>query len=132
MKKKRTVWFGVPVIIVRGVVLSSVLFAVVFVGGWELLMYAIESKWVPIEMFTDRPWMMWMLVLSPFAAVLGSWALASRLVEPMARFQKLKGRMCFVCGYEIGEGFEECSECGAPWSFDDLNRAYRWMAEGKK
>ncbi|MEQ9205913.1 MAG: hypothetical protein RLN78_00950 [Phycisphaerales bacterium] len=41
------------------------------------------------------------------------------------RMKRLKGRACFVCNYEIAEGLDRCSECGAVWSLDDLNRYWR-------
>ena len=130
--KKRTVWFGTPVIVVRGVVVTIGLFTIVIGGGWKLVLLAFEHKWIPMEMLIDRPWLLWMLMLAPIGMTALSWVLATRVSVPITRFQKLRGRMCFVCGYEIADGLDCCSECGARWSLDDLSKGWRKMAEGKE
>lgn len=48
-----------------------------------------------------------------------------RMSRYTKRMKRLKGRACFVCNYEIAEGLDRCSECGAAWSMDDLSRQWR-------
>jgi hypothetical protein len=130
--KKRTVWFGNPIIVLRGAVVSGLFFAVFFVGAWELFVYLLGVDLVK-DFLVDR---MWLVVVMPIVYVFGGMGLgmfvASRVGDPMVRLRELKGRMCLGCGYEIGEELNECSECGARWSLDDLNRFWRWFATVKQ
>ncbi len=129
--KKRTVWFGVPVYVVR----MFMPFAVVsgLVVAWYLLSALLTgTDWNPLKGMGNG-WLSIGLDMLPGAVPLvWLWVLASRVGAYEKRVKSTRGRVCFVCSYEIGEGLERCSECGARWSLEDLNAGWRKMAEGKE
>lgn len=108
MNKERTVWFGVPVFIMRP--LSSFLVAtgvyLVVMLGYVVLVQldVVPLKWLlnPVHLI---------LVLGLPAGVL--MVLMLRFAKKIDPFRKQLiesgGRVCFVCGYEIAEGLDSCS-----------------------
>lgn len=127
MKKKRKVWFGIPVYVVRRLGMPLVL-----VAGLALLYFLVvignDSEYFVDLLIHDR-WIALLIIgfpgLVPFVSVLIFYKRQNRY---MKRFKRLGGRVCFVCDYEIAEGLDSCSECGARWCVGDLNCRWRDMA----
>lgn len=129
--KKRTVWFGNPMYFVRKQVVPFIVVQLVmvtyFAGMW------LHDPQNFTDFMTDSPQSALILVvipaLIPFLSTLLFYTRQSRYLK---RFKKLGGRVCFVCDYEIGEGLERCSECGAEWALEGLGKKWKKMAgEGR-
>ena len=125
---KRTVWYGIPMyllhVVVRGVLLFSI-GIVVFPWGFIRL---IDSGAFSVDAVHSEKIA---LVVGAIGLIFLILALKSMsgLQTFVKSFQKLHGRVCFRCGYEIADGLDVCSECGARWRLDDLNRGWRKTAE---
>lgn len=122
--KKRTAVFGIPKYVVRKVLVPlfvwNTAWVVLNLGVWEF--YSVNLTNVLIYRQTIGLAMMAAIALVPIASIFRYMILANSYTH---RMKRLKGRACFVCNYEIAEGLDRCSECGAVWSLDDLNRYWR-------
>jgi len=121
--KKRTVWFGVPVYVVRWMVVPLV----VLNSVWIVLNIIFWKFYIgnPLELLAYRPALglgcIFLVLMVPIGSIL--W-FVFQPNEYMERMKRLCGHVCFVCNSEIEEGLDRCSKCGAEWSLDDLN--IRW------
>jgi len=139
--KKQTDWLGNPVYVWRtekpvfilGIVLGGCVFGLQFLiemVGLEML-YMVANQVISFDlMFFVILYTLFMTVPFLMFFLFAFWSTIKQMMFKR-RFKKLHGRVCFVCGYEIGEGLEQCSECGALWSLDGLNRLWRKAAAGK-
>ncbi len=122
--KKRTAVCGVPMYVVRQHVrLLIVINGVIVLCFWfipDAVLDVIAD--VTIENSTYGLLLLTGLSMLPLVGVAWIYMRMSRYTK---RMKRLKGRACFVCNYEIAEGLDRCSECGAVWSLDDLNRYWR-------
>ncbi len=127
---KRTAVCGVPMYVVRKVLVPlfvwNTAWVVLNLGVWEL--YSVNLTNVLIYRPTIGLAMMAVFALVPIASVFRYMILANSYIH---RMKRLKGRACFVCNYELAEGLDRCSECGAVWSLDDLNRSWRRNVGGE-
>ena len=127
---KRTAVCGIPMYVVRKVLVPFLL-----INALVIVLF-VAISWKYTDYFVDRiiydPSAG--LILFAFPAVIPVVAcvvFAIRINKYMKRMKRLKGRACFVCNYEIAEGLDRCSECGAVWSMDDLNRYWRRNVGGE-
>jgi hypothetical protein len=128
--KQRTVVCGVPVYVVRRQVLPLIVFHGVLVVFFLFLPDGALDVVTDVTI-ANRMYGLLLLVgvsLLPMISIVWVWIRMSRY---MKRMKRLKGRACFVCNYEIAEGLDRCSECGAGWSLDDLNRYWRRNVGGE-
>ena len=127
---KRTAGCGVPMYVVRQHVrLLIVINGVIVLCFWfmpDAVLDVIAD--VTIENSTYGLLLLTGMSMLPLVGV--AWIYV-RMSRYMKRMKRLKGRACFVCNYEIAEGLERCSECGAVWSLDDLNRYWRRNVGGE-
>ena len=127
---KRTAVCGVPMYVVRQHVrLLIVINGVIVLCFWfmpDAVLDVIAD--VTIENSTYGLLLLTGMSMLPLVGV--AWIYV-RMSRYMKRMKRLKGRACFVCNYEIAEGLERCSECGAVWSLDDLNRYWRRNVGGE-
>ena len=131
---KRTVVFGIPMYVVRRQVLPLVIVCC------ALVVFYVVVLELSIDRLTDfiianRNSGIWLVMLFAFVSFLPvaySLWIKIQMSRYTKRMKRLKGRACFVCNYEIAEGLDRCSECGAVWSLDDLNRGWRKRVEGTK
>ena len=127
---KRTAVCGVPMYVVRQHVrLLIVINGVIVLCFWfmpDAVLDVIAD--VTIENSTYGVLLLTGMSMLPLVGV--AWIYV-RMSRYMKRMKRLKGRACFVCNYEIAEGLERCSECGAVWSLDDLNRYWRRNVGGE-
>lgn len=124
---KRTAVCGVPMYVVRRQLLPLVVFNSVFVVALVVVSELVMDR-VTDFLIAHRDsgfWMLIVLVLVGFVPLVSSVWLMVQAKRYTKRMKRLKGRACFVCNYEIAEGLDRCSECGAVWSLDDLNRYWR-------
>lgn len=126
MKKKRTVWFGNPMIMVRTqlvpfIVLQTVL-VIYFAGMW------LNDPENFVDFMTDSLQSAMILVVIPaLISFVSALLFCKRLSKYTKRFRDLDGRVCFVCDYEIADGLNTCSECGAVWLLEGLGKGYLKM-----
>ena len=127
---KRTAVCGVPMCVVRqDVRMLIVINGVIVLCFWfmpDAVLDVIAD--VTIENSTYGVLLLTGMSMLPLVGV--AWIYV-RMSRYMKRMKRLKGRACFVCNYEIAEGLERCSECGAVWSLDDLNRYWRRNVGGE-
>jgi hypothetical protein len=127
---KRTAVCGIPMYVVR-----KVLVPLIVVNGVVVLFF-IAVSWKDSDYFTDliieEPQFALILLLVPaLIPLIACVVFAVRTSKYVKRMKGLKGRACFVCNYEIAEGLDQCSECGAVWSLEDLNRYWRRNVGGE-
>jgi len=128
--KKRTVLFGVPVYVLRHQVLPLIVINGVL-ALFFVLMPGVVLDYITDKTIENRLHGMLFLVSIAFLPLISSAWVFVRMSRYMKRMKRLKGRACFVCNYEIAEGLDRCSECGAVWSLDDLNASWRKNVGGE-
>lgn len=91
-----------------------------------------DFEWIGQDVIINQPLLVlyFVVLLSMFWISL-IWG-QMKIFRFRKRVKILKGRVCFRCGYEIGEGLGVCSECGAEWSLEDLGKGWRKLVEGEK
>ena len=128
--KQRTAVCGVPVYVVRRQMLPLIVINGVL-ALFFVLMPGVVLDFITDKTIENRLHGMLFLVSIAFLPLISSAWVFVRMSRYMKRMKRLKGRACFVCNYEIAEGLERCSECGAVWSLDDLNRYWRRYVGGE-
>tara|TARA_R110002073_G_scaffold37866_5_gene109358 strand:- start:5582 stop:5971 length:390 start_codon:yes stop_codon:yes gene_type:complete len=128
--KKRTAVCGVPVYVVRRQMLPLIVINGVL-ALFFVLMPGVVLDFITDKTIENRMHGMLFLVSIAFLPLISSAWVFVRMSRYMKRMKRLKGRACFVCNYEIAEGLDRCSECGAGWSLDDLNRYWRRNVGGE-
>jgi len=128
--KQRTAVCGVPVYVVRRQMLPLIV-----ING-VLALFFVLMPGVVLDFITDKTienrlhGMLFLVSIALLPLISSAWVFV-RMSRYMKRMKRLKGRACFVCNYEIAEGLDRCSECGAVWSLDDLNRYWRRNVGGE-
>ncbi len=128
---KRTAVCGVPMYVVRKIFIPMLAMNIVWVTLNSVLWEFIAGYLVDITAKKPIYFLILLFVtigLVPTASLIWFMYRADRYTR---RMKRLKGRGCFVCNYEIAEGLERCSECGAVWSLSDLNRKWRRNVGGE-
>jgi len=128
--KQRTAVCGVPVYVVRRQMLPLIVINGVL-ALFFVLMPGVVLDFITDKTIENRLHGMLFLVSIAFLPLISSAWVFVRMSRYMKRMKRLKGRACFVCNYEIAEGLDRCSECGAGWSLDDLNRYWRRNVGGE-
>tara|TARA_R110002096_G_scaffold173781_2_gene347871 strand:+ start:13609 stop:14007 length:399 start_codon:yes stop_codon:yes gene_type:complete len=130
--KKRTVWFGVPMIVVRMIIRTLLLPLSVMLVYYFVFVVLMQLDIIPLDWLFNPAGVMVLIGGPGLLVSVCIWIYGIRVSRFMKRLQMADGRMCFGCGYEIGDGLERCSECGGEWSLDDLNRGWRKRVLGEK
>lgn len=128
MMAKKAVRFGTPQYVVRTVFMPYLFLtgvvAAYFIGSILKEDEIVSTVWL------DSLQSFLVLLVFPIVVCIGSTlALLLRFVRYRARFKQLKGRVCFMCNYELGKGIKQCPECGADWSTKHLSDRWRMHIE---
>jgi len=124
----RTVWFGAPVFVMRPL-RNSIGLTVLYLGLMLVYVGLVQMDVIPLNWLLN-PVHFALAVVFPAGVLMAFMLRFAIRIDPFKKqFYASGGRVCFVCGYEIGEGLEQCSECGAGWSLDDLSKGWRKLAE---
>ncbi|MBO6513763.1 MAG: hypothetical protein JJ974_07350 [Phycisphaerales bacterium] len=126
--KKWTVRFGMPVYVWRALAPYLVVSGLVVVSklGFLVLVY---FDIIPVEWLVDPVFLFGGMFVF-LSVVIGSMMVYVRRVGAFQkRLASTRGRVCLRCGYELGEGLGLCSECGARWCVEGLNRGWLTRVE---
>lgn len=131
-KGKRTALFGLPFYKVR-CFRALLIYSILSILYFNSLEYLVSAEMVSADFIFDHWVTVLLVVMVPsWVMIILAWKSLNRLVAFALRFQELHGRICLRCGYELAEGLDVCSECGAAWSLKGLLKGYRKMADGEK